>query len=100
MGRKILTLKDIIQFNREDQATSNVSQINLVEAEDTDGLENKTYKTLRRGLRKGAERFLQTMMGKDELDLIVAPCTDSVDTPVPVSLHSVAAMAGFPSVTV
>ncbi|CAL8142432.1 unnamed protein product [Orchesella dallaii] len=103
----IRTLKDIIQFNKDNPNPEGYNQDLLELSEATDGLKNETYIKARDGNRAATREYLDTLLIEQGLDAIAVPSEPRYDTNAnPTLRHSpfvgwtVAAIAGYPSITV
>jgi len=96
IGRSILTLTDVIQFNTQNPPPEKYNQNILIESDATDGLANSTYRTRRRQNIEFSRQYLTSVLDGNQLDVMAVPCQSEYA----VLFISFGAIAGYPYVTV
>ncbi|CAL8096513.1 unnamed protein product [Orchesella dallaii] len=104
---KIASLKDIIKFNDEHLSIEGYNQELLLLSEATDGLNNRTYIEARDSNRAAARELLNSVISTYKLDAIVVPSEPRFESVLdenlqdsPVVGYSIAAIAGYPSISI
>jgi amidase len=96
-GRQILSLADIIEFNKEDGSTKMFNQNILEASQATDGLGNRTYKAKKEQNIRASRKYLDFLLDAYDLDALVGPVEEKMNTSM---IFSMAAISGYPSFTI
>lgn len=103
----VSSLQEVIRYYQEHPTPEGFDVLRLSDAQDTDGITNQTYTQARDDNRAAAKRLLDDVLGKHNLDAVIAPTFYDVDVGTdenlqdsPLEAFSIACISGYPSVTV
>lgn len=106
---KIKSLKDVIQYNLDHPDPEGYNQEILLQAEKTDGLENKTYIEARESVHAASKKVLDSILVTYDLDAVLVPSEARFESILDNELtggysgvlgQSLACIAGYPSMNV